>query len=240
MAQKFINKWTKEELQEIVNSSETMNEVCLKIGYSSYSTTNWKAITEKFNELGIEKILPAKNIQRSDEEVFCENSIVSQRCLRERYKKIFAPDKCAICNNPAIWQNKPLTLRLDHINGIHNDNRFENLRWVCPNCDSQQDTYCGFNQKDKKQENKNYCIDCGAEISKKALRCNKCSHKLQERVERPEREELKFLIRTMPFTTIGKKYGVTDNTIRKWCDAEKLPRTKKEINNYSDIEWEKI
>lgn len=44
----------------------------------------------------------------------------------------------------------------------------------------------------------------------------------------------------MPFTKIGEKYGVTDNAVRKWCDSLKLPRTKREINKFSDEEWEKI
>ena len=64
--------------------------------------------------------------------------------------------------------------------------------------------------------------------------------KRQRSVERPSREELKRLIRTLPFTQIGKMYGVSDNAVRKWCDFEKLPRKKKEINSYSNEEWEKI
>ena len=54
------------------------------------------------------------------------------------------------------------------------------------------------------------------------------------------RDELKSLIRTCTFTDIGRKYGVTDNAIRKWCLAEGLPRKKTEINNYSDEEWNNI
>lgn len=64
--------------------------------------------------------------------------------------------------------------------------------------------------------------------------------KANRTVERPSREELKELIRKLPFTQIAKKYGVSDNAIRKWCDFEKLPRKKTEINSYSDEEWEKI
>lgn len=44
----------------------------------------------------------------------------------------------------------------------------------------------------------------------------------------------------MSFTAIGKMFNVSDNAIRKWCDAEHLPRTKKEINSYSDEEWDLI
>jgi len=239
---KLIDKWTKEELIEILNSSETMTEACFKIGYSSYSTTNWQEITNRLKELGIDKIKASSNIERTHEEVFCENSKVSQHCLRDRFKKILSPEKCAICNNPAIWQDKPLTLRLDHINGIHNDNRLENLRWVCPNCDSQQKTYCGYNQKNKKDLNKKkyYCVDCGAEISAGAIRCVKCNHKLQYKTEHPDRETLKKLIRTLPFTTIGKQYNVSDNAVRKWCDSYGLPRKVTEIKKYSDEEWKNI
>lgn len=56
-------------------------------------------------------------------------------------------------------------------------------------------------------------------------------------VERPSREELKQLIRTKTFAELGRMYGVRDNTIRKWCDFEKLPRKKMDINKYTDEEW---
>lgn len=85
-----------------------------------------------------------------------------------------------------------------------------------------------------------YCIDCGIKIHKGSKRCNKCATLLLRKVERPNREELKHLIRTLPFTQIGKMYGVSDNAVRKWCDFEKLPRKKKEINSYSNSEWKKI
>ena len=44
----------------------------------------------------------------------------------------------------------------------------------------------------------------------------------------------------MPFTEIGDKYNVSDNAVRKWCDKMNLPRTKKDIENYTDVQWEKI
>lgn len=54
--------------------------------------------------------------------------------------------KCSLCGL-SEWLNKKLGLRLDHINGVNNDHRLENLRWLCPNCDSQQDTFSGRNTK---------------------------------------------------------------------------------------------
>ena len=58
--------------------------------------------------------------------------------------------------------------------------------------------------------------------------------------ERPNREELKQLIRNKSFSEIGRIYNVTDNAIRKWCDFEKLPRKKRQIDSYSDKEWESV
>lgn len=53
--------------------------------------------------------------------------------------------KCAICGLTE-WLNKPISLQLDHINGINNDHRITNLRFLCPNCHSQTDNYAGKNK----------------------------------------------------------------------------------------------
>lgn len=50
--------------------------------------------------------------------------------------------KCEECKL-STWNSKELKLQVDHINGIHYDNRPENLRFLCPNCHSQTDTFCG-------------------------------------------------------------------------------------------------
>jgi hypothetical protein len=83
----------------------------------------------------------------------------------------------------------------------------------------------------------NYCIDCVKEINLKAVRCAVCAAKNSRVCERPSREELKQLIRTTSFTKIGEKYGVRDNSIRKWCDAYNLPRKVSEIKKISDEDW---
>jgi len=49
--------------------------------------------------------------------------------------------ECRACRI-AEWQGRPLVLHLDHINGVHDDNRLENLRLLCPNCHSLTDTFC--------------------------------------------------------------------------------------------------
>lgn len=54
---------------------------------------------------------------------------------------------CSECNMVPVWNNKKLTLQIDHINGVSNDNRLENLRILCPNCHTQTKTYGGKNSK---------------------------------------------------------------------------------------------
>lgn len=87
-----------------------------------------------------------------------------------------------------------------------------------------------------------YCCDCGVEISSGAERCNACRGKFKAKtyVLPINREELKKLIRSTPFTKIGEMYSVSDNAVRKWCDKYNLPRKSKDIKKYNDLEWEQI
>lgn len=239
----ILNNFTKDQIQKIVNSSLTKREVLIKLGYSANSGSAQTLLKEYFEQNNIDTShLTKSNKIYTREEVFSENSTIAQHSLVSWFKKENIPYKCSICGQQPFWNNKPLIMILDHINGIHNDNRISNLRWVCPNCNYQLDT-TGFKKMRVKQSNKTFCIDCGKEISKNSLRCLECQAKsriIKQTDMLISKEELKTLIRTIPFTHIAKKYNVSDNAIRKWCDKFKLPRTKKEINSYSDEEWEKI
>lgn len=81
-----------------------------------------------------------------DEIMFSENSTYSNEAIKQR---IVANDlfeyKCKKCGIKE-WQGETIVLDLDHVNGNNRDNRLENLRYLCPNCHSQTDTYKGRNK----------------------------------------------------------------------------------------------
>ena len=69
----------------------------------------------------------------------------------------------------------------------------------------------------------NYCIDCGVKILNTSTRCINCKSKKERKAERPCKEVLFNEIKASSFSAVGRKYGVSDNTIRKWCKAYGLP-----------------
>lgn len=94
-----------------------------------------------------------------------------------------------------------------------------------------------YNYSEKK---KGKCLKCGAEIQSASTLCRKCKNLSERKVERPNREELKKLIYENSFSALGRKFGVSDNAIRKWCAQEKLPYKRADIRKYSLEDWNKI
>lgn len=143
---------------------------------------------------------------------------LKRRLLKEKWLK----NECALCHCDATWRGKPLVLVLDHINGINNDNRLQNLRLLCPNCNSQQPTFCG-----SKKRRLNNCLTCGVAITSQRRHCEDCHDKVvfekdknrcrgQRKVERPSLEQLLEETKAVGYLATGRKYGVSDNAIRKW------------------------
>lgn len=139
-----VDNFTKDELKEMVENSINYSQLLLKLGYKSTAGNTYKTVKERLEKYNIstEHFKQYHATDRNEENIFIENSTANQTVLRRWYEKgQYSEYKCAICGLPAEWQGKPLTLTLDHINGVHNDDRLENLRWICPNCDRQLPTY---------------------------------------------------------------------------------------------------
>jgi len=108
-------------------------------------------------------------------DILVENSTYGRTHLKERlYKEGLKERKCEMldCGQGEEWMGKKMSLILDHINGVYDDNRINNLRIVCPNCNATLPTHCGKHKKKKRE-----CVDCGCDVSKKAKRCQSCSNK---------------------------------------------------------------
>lgn len=73
--------------------------------------------------------------------VYSDTKFNTSASFAKRYLRYKYGDVCSICKISSCWNNQPLTLILDHINGQSNDWSITNLRLVCPNCDSQLPTF---------------------------------------------------------------------------------------------------
>ncbi len=79
--------------------------------------------------------------------IFCKNSKHNNYYIKKiLLQKNIKENKCEMCGIK-LWNNKPIVLELDHINGISNDNNIKNLRLLCPNCHSQTNNFRGRNKQ---------------------------------------------------------------------------------------------
>ena len=217
--------WKKLEDEEFINlvkKSKSIGQVLAFFGLENKGS-NYKTVRRRIDELKIDtshfdvsyKKMISANMKKVIplEQVLIKNSTYNRKSLKKRIiKEKLLPNNCLICGLNK-WNGKDLSLILDHINGDSKDNRLQNLRLVCPNCNSQLETHCGKHNR----KNKYYCEDCGSEIAKGSKKCMKCVGQENRIVkDRPSKEILIEEVCVMGFSAVGRKYGVSDNAIRKW------------------------
>lgn len=152
-----IYKLTDREFIDLVKSSLNISEVLFKLGYTTVGNSwGYSQVKKRMQDLNLTgrdfrgKSAIVNNIKKAEikpEDLFKENCNHQRHVIRSYIiRHNMLPYKCAICGI-SEWNGKTLSLELDHINGINNDNRLENLRFLCPNCHSQTDTYGARNKQ---------------------------------------------------------------------------------------------
>ena len=163
--QSKIYKLEKSEVKKLMESSDSIISFLTKIGLSAKGSGSravfYRYIKENNLESELEELrirskakvrnnieLLHKKAELSNNEIFKENSNVARHVVKRRIiRDKLIPYKCELCGNNGTWLDRALVLQLDHKNGVNNDNRLENLRFLCPNCHSQTETFSGKHNK---------------------------------------------------------------------------------------------
>lgn len=152
-----IYKLSDEQFVELLKKSSTISEVLFKLGYTVKGNSwGYSQVKRRMDDLNLDysifkgksAVIKTSMLNNVKKEDILKENCRHQRTVLRRYviKNNLIPYKCAICGCTE-WQGKTLSLELDHINGVNNDNRLENLRFLCPNCHSQTSTYGSRNQQ---------------------------------------------------------------------------------------------
>ena len=225
---------SKEELIHLLEKSNTFTEVLAFFDLKNKGG-NYKTLTnrlkheglswDKFRENKLTGLIARRSkIHKKTSDILCENSNHSRHNLKQRLvKENLLEYKCCECGLTDQWNGKKIILQIDHKNGVGDDNRLENLRFMCPNCHSQTDTFAG------KRHRKLFRIKIRKITTTKCLMCDNylyidqskfcsepCCKRAKRKVDRPSNQELLEELKISNYSIIGRKYGVSETAVRKW------------------------
>jgi hypothetical protein len=242
-----ISDLTKEQIEQYAKESTSWKELMTKCGYTNYGCRTYLKKKLELYDISIShftKTITSKKY--SDEELFVENSTYTTTVgIRKRLVKYHNWKlECSHCKL-FEWMGQQIPIEVDHINGIHTDNRIENLRFLCPNCHALTDTYRGKNVKNKehskdrinKLEEKKICKNCDNKKHKNSEYCLTCHtdiklHKSQDKIIKKckdcDKEIQKASDRCIECYKKAKKEGIFEKehknktNMKKCADCDKF------------------
>lgn len=162
-----IWKLSKEEFYSLCKKHPSLASIIRSFGLEA-EAGNYNTVKKRIREDGIDishiqmglgsnrgKCFTRKYTQDNITEAINSGHIKDNSTIRKMVRKwnLIPFDVCAICKSKPYWNGMPLTFVLDHINGKHADHKLNNLRFICPNCNSQTSTFSGRNSRRNKNEN---------------------------------------------------------------------------------------
>jgi hypothetical protein len=224
------------DLRTAIGNSRSWAEALRRLGYCP-SGGNWKTLKKRTAALRVSTAHfdpHAASRERSRRsriplaEILVEGSTFSRSGLKQRlYDEGVKEAKCELCGQDDTWRGNRMGLILDHANGVRDDNRLSNLRIICPNCAATLDTHCG--RKNRESLPPRGCLRCDRSFVPKYPAQRYCSSACGSRwdrsgvrrpgarkVERPSHQQLLREVDRLGYLAVGRKYGVSDNAIRKW------------------------
>jgi hypothetical protein len=228
--------FTEEEARQAIAESRSWSEALRRLGYRPAGgnprtlrkyADRWGISTAHFDPYASQRGHPSPN-RIPIEKILVENSTYTRSHLKQRlYGEGLKTPVCEFCGQDEIWREGIMAMILDHINGIHDDNRIENLRILCPNCAATLETHCG--RKNLRSRPERECVRCGKTFRPRyrthrycsaacGTRWNRAGKPIPgaRRAKRPPRKQLLREIDQLGYLAVGRKYGVSDNAIRKW------------------------
>lgn len=153
-------RWTRAVLERAVALSTNMNDVLRHLGVDRVG--GWHThITRRIRCMGIDTTHftgapanPTSTPKRLGAALLVlDTSEHPRRVPGARLKRALlslgVEERCTHCGMGPVWQGKPLSLEVDHLNGDWRDNQQHNLRLMCPNCHSATDTYRGRKRRSR-------------------------------------------------------------------------------------------
>ena len=225
-------RYSEEQARSAVAASESLTEALRRLGVRPAGgnaavlrswIAAWGIATEHFDPHAA--LRRAAKAPRPLAEVMVEGSTYGRASLKRRlFAEGLKQRTCELCGQGELWHGRRMSLILDHVNGVPDDHRLENLRIVCPNCAATLDTHCARNLP------KAVCRRCGARLRSSARRycsltCWRASdeaaalHAARRKVQRPSREELAAIVAGTSHAAAARRYGVSPATIYRWLRA---------------------